>query len=102
MRPCTPMPLAPAPRKSAIKPVPHPAAPVGNPSQTRRHHLTPTPVQRGGAKVPERGQTFFLFHRARRIFFLIRTNMGPPPRPARWGEEAQGSERSFRRRRKRS
>ena len=27
---------------------------------------------------------------------------GPPPRPARWGEEAQGSGRSFRRRRKRS
>ena len=27
---------------------------------------------------------------------------GPPPRPARWGEEEQGSGRSFRRRRKRS
>ena len=45
MRPCTPTQDAPAPRESAIKPVPHPAAPVGEPSQTRRHHLTPTPVQ---------------------------------------------------------
>ena len=38
--------LAPAPRESAVKSAPHPAAPVGAPSQTRRHHLTPTPVQR--------------------------------------------------------
>ena len=88
MRPCTPINHRTPPRESAVKSAPHPAAPVGKPSQTRRHHLTPTLVQRGGTKVPERGQTFFLFHRARRIFFLIRTNMGPPPRPARWGEEA--------------
>ena len=33
----------------------HPAAPVGEPSQTRRHHLSSTLVQRGGAKAPERG-----------------------------------------------
>ena len=45
MRPCTPLTFTPAPRESAFKPVPHPAAPVGEPSQTRRHHLTPTPVQ---------------------------------------------------------
>ena len=45
---------APAPRESAIKPVPHPAAPVGQSPQTRRHHLTPTPVQRGGAQAPKR------------------------------------------------
>ena len=44
MRPCTPTQDAPAPRESAIKPVPHPAAPVGEPSQTRRHHHA-DPVQ---------------------------------------------------------
>ena len=44
MRFCNPLTAAPAPRESAFKPVPHPAAPVGEPSQTRRHHLTPTPV----------------------------------------------------------
>ena len=43
MRPCTPLTFAPAPRESAIKPVPHPAAPVGEPSQTRRHPLMPPP-----------------------------------------------------------
>ena len=35
MRPCTPLTFAPAPRESAFKPVPHPAAPVGRSSQTR-------------------------------------------------------------------
>ena len=45
MRPCTPLTFAPAPRESAFKPVPHPAAPVGGPSQTRRHPLAPPPVQ---------------------------------------------------------
>ena len=54
MRFCTPTQDAPAPRESAIKPVSYPAAPVGRPSQTRRHHLTPPPVQRGGANAPER------------------------------------------------
>ena len=44
MRFCTPMTSAPAPRESAFKSAPHPAAPVGEPSQTRRHHLTPTLV----------------------------------------------------------
>ena len=29
--------------------------------------------------------------------FSARPNQGPPPRPARWGEEEQGSGRSFRR-----
>ena len=71
MRPCTPINHRTPPRESAVKSAPHPAAPVGKPSQTRRHHLTPIPVQRGGTKVPEHGQTFFLFHRARRIFFLM-------------------------------
>ena len=43
MRPCTPTQDVPAPRESAFKSIPHPAAPVGKSSQTRRHHLTPTP-----------------------------------------------------------
>ena len=74
MRPCTPTQDAPAPRESAIKPVPHPAAPVGEPSQTRRHHLTPTPVQQLCTHVQSCDQKrFFLFHRARRILFLSRT-----------------------------
>ena len=42
MRFYTPLPAVPAPRESAVKSVPHPAAPVGESSQTRRHHLTPT------------------------------------------------------------
>ena len=54
MRPCNPIPSAPAPRESTVKSLRHPAAPVGQSSQTRKHHLTPTPVQRGGTKVPER------------------------------------------------
>ena len=61
MRSCNPMTSAPAPRESAIKPVPYPAAPVGEPSRTCRHHLTPPPVQRGGTNVPERVKAFFLF-----------------------------------------
>ena len=74
MRPCTPITSAPAPRESAFKFPPHPAAPVGRPSRTRRHHLTPTPVQRGGTKVPERGQKrFFLLDRPRPVLFLSRT-----------------------------
>ena len=74
MRPCTPLTFAPAPRESAFKPVPHPAAPVGEPSQTRRHHLTPTPVQQlctRGAKL--RPKRLFLLHRARRVLFLGKT-----------------------------
>ena len=73
MRPCTPITSAPAPRESAFKFPPHPAAPVGRPSRTRRHHLTPTPVQRGGTKVPERDKRrSFLLDRARPVFFSAR------------------------------
>ena len=71
MRPCTPTQGAPAPRESAFKSIPHPAAPVGELSQTRRHHLTPTPVQQlctRGAKL--RPKRLFLLHRARRVLFL--------------------------------
>ena len=71
MRPCTPLTSASTPRESAFKPVPHPAAPVGQSSQTRRHHLTPTPVQQLCTHVQSCDQKrFFLFHRARRILFL--------------------------------
>ena len=57
MRPCTPTQGAPAPRESAFKSIPHPAAPVGELSQTRRHHLTPTPVQQHFTHVPSFGQS---------------------------------------------
>ena len=45
MRPCNPIFVSARAAESAIKPVLHLAAPVGRSSQTRRHHLTPTPVQ---------------------------------------------------------
>ena len=45
MRSCTPTPSAPAPRESTVKSLRHPAAPVGQSSQTRRHPLTPTLAQ---------------------------------------------------------
>ena len=45
MRSCNPMPSAPAPRESTVKSLRHPAAPVGQSSQTRRHPLTPTLAQ---------------------------------------------------------
>ena len=73
MRSCTPTPSAPAPRESAVKSAPYPAAPVGRSSQTRRHHLTPTLVQRGGTYVPERDKKrSFLLDRARPVFFSAR------------------------------
>ena len=59
MRFCTPMTSAPAPRESAFKSAPHPAAPVGEPSQTRRHHLTPTPVQQLCTDVQSCDQSVF-------------------------------------------
>ena len=48
MRSCNPLTSAPAPRESAVNSLRHPAAPVGEPSRIRRHHLTSTPVARGG------------------------------------------------------
>ena len=73
MRPCTPTQDAPAPRESAIKPVSYPAAPVGRPSQTRRHHLTPTPVQQLCTHVQSCDQKrSFLLDRARPVFFSTR------------------------------
>ena len=74
MRPCTPLTSASTPRESAFKPVPHPAAPVGQSSQTRRHHLTPTPVQQLCTPVQSCGQKrSFLLDRARRVLFLGKT-----------------------------
>ena len=73
MRPCTPLTFAPAPRESAFKPVPHPAAPVGEPSQTRRHHLTPTPVQQLCTHVQSCGQSAFFSYTGRGAFsFWVR------------------------------
>ena len=74
MRPCTPLTSASTPRESAFKPVPHPAAPVGQSSQTRRHHLTPTPVQQLCTPVQSCGQKrSFLLNRARPVFFSGKT-----------------------------
>ena len=61
MRSCNPMTSAPAPRESTVKSAPHHAAPVGKSSQTRRHHLTPTPVQRGEPLHRSATKAFFLF-----------------------------------------
>ena len=102
MRPCTPTQDAPAPRESAFKPVPHPAAPVGRSSQTRRHHLSSTPVQQLCTDVQSCDQKRFFSYTGRGAFSFGARPKGAPPRPARWGEEEQGSGRSFRRRRKRS
>ena len=41
---CSLLTATPAPRESTAKSLRYPAAPVGEPSQTRRHHLTPTLV----------------------------------------------------------
>ena len=72
MRPCTPLTFAPAPRESAFKPVPHPAAPVGEPSQTRRHHLTPTPVQQLCTHVQSCDQKRFFSYTGRGAFSFWR------------------------------
>ena len=73
MRPCTPITSAPAPRESAVKSLRHHAAPVGEPSQTRRHHLTPTPVQQLCTHVQSCGQSAFFSYTGRGAFsFLAR------------------------------
>ena len=48
---------------------------------TRRHHLTPTPVARGGPLHRSASKRLFLLHRARRILFLGKTKkrMGAHP-----------------------
>ena len=72
MRPCTPLTSASTPRESAFKPVPHPAAPVGQSSQTRRHHLTPTPVQQLCTHVQSCGQSAFFSYTGRGAFSFWR------------------------------
>ena len=73
MRPCTPTQDAPAPRESAFKSIPHPAAPVGKSSQPRRHHLTPTPVQQLCTHVQSCGQSAFFSYTGRGAFsFWVR------------------------------
>ena len=72
MRPCTPLTFAPAPRESAFKPVPHPAAPVGRSSQTRRHHLSSTPVQHLCTDVQRCDQQRFFSYTGRGAFSFWR------------------------------
>ena len=72
MRPCTPTQDAPAPRESAIKPVPHQAAPVGEPSQTRRHHLTPTPVRNFARTCKVAASAFFSYTGRGAFSFWVR------------------------------
>ena len=72
MRPCTPIASAPAPRESAFKSAPHPAAPVGQSPQTRRHHLTPTPVQQLCTHVQSCGQSAFFSYTGRGAFSFWR------------------------------
>ena len=72
MRPCTPLTFAPAPRESAFKPVPHPAAPVGRSSQTRRHYLSSTPVQQLCTHVQSCDQKRFFSYTGRGAFSFWR------------------------------
>ena len=72
MRPCTPLTSASTPRESAFKPVPHPAAPVGRSSQTRRHHLSSTPVQQLCTNVQSCGQKRFFSYTGRGAFSFWR------------------------------
>ena len=72
MRPCTPLTFAPAPRESAFKPVPHPAAPVGRSSQTRRHYLSSTPVQQLCTDVQSCDQKRFFSYTGRGAFSFWR------------------------------
>ena len=73
MRSCNPMPSAPAPRESTVKSLRHPAAPVGQSSQTRRHPLTPTLAQQLCTHVQSCGQSAFFSYTGRGEFsFLAR------------------------------
>ena len=72
MRPCTPIFVGTAPRESVFKSAPYSAAPVGKPSQTRRHHLTPTPVQQLCTHVQSCGQSAFFSYTGRGAFSFWR------------------------------
>ena len=71
-RPCTPIFVGTAPRESVFKSAPYSAAPVGKPSQTRRHHLTPTPVQQLCTNVQSCGQKRFFSYTGRGAFSFWR------------------------------
>ena len=82
---------APAPRESAIKPVPRPAAPVGKPSQTRRHHLTPPPPVSAEGHCTGARPSAFLFGpcTARFSFGKTKEKWGVHPR---WTSPPAGAE----------
>ena len=95
MRPCTPMTSASTPRESAFKPVPHPAAPVGEPSQTRRHHLTPTPVQQLCTNVQSCGQKRFFSYTGRGAFSFGARPKGAPAAPRAVGRGGAREQAQF-------
>ena len=68
MRPCTPIPRCTAPRESTTKSAPRPAAPVVQSSQTRRHPLTPPPVQQLCTHVQSCARSDFFFSTGRGAF----------------------------------
>mgnify|MGYP006955759120 CR=1 FL=1 len=72
MRPCTPIFVGTAPRESVFKSAPYSAAPVGKPSQTRRHHLSSTPVQQLCTHVQSCGQSAFFSYTGRGAFSFWR------------------------------
>ena len=78
--------FTPAPRESAFKPVPHPAAPVGRSSQTRRHHLSSTPVQQLCTDVQSCDQSVFSLTPggARSLLALTKENGAHPPGVWKW------------------
>ena len=79
MRSCTPLTSAPAPRESTAKSLRYPVATVGESSQTRRYHLTPTPVQQLCTYVQSCAQkAFFSFGpcTARFLFGKTEKKMG--------------------------
>ena len=81
MRPCTPIFVGTAPRESVFKSAPYSAAPVGKPSQTRRHHLTPTPVQQLCTHVQSCGQSVFFSYTGRGAFSFGARPKGAPAAP---------------------
>ena len=60
------------------------ACPKASPNRSRHRYVDPRRARR--ATAPERVQTFFLFHRARRIFFLMsqKENGGRICQPSSW------------------
>ena len=88
IRPCNPINRRMPPRESTTKPAVYPAAPVGQSLQTRRHHLTPTPVQRGGtAWCPRATKSDFFSSTGRGAFSFCpeqKENGGRICQPSAW------------------